>query len=146
MDPVIHGTGEGRMNTAFGFDRWLRVGRGEHSATFSLFEEHVPAGSGPPLHIHHAEQELFTVIEGRVLFHCDGTEAEAGPGTTVLIPTGAPHTFKAVTDAKLLIMFTGSGYGLFDEVAVEGLHPPADMPRIVQIAKTYNTEFVGPPL
>ncbi|MBD3219962.1 hypothetical protein GF314_01860 [bacterium] len=36
--------------------------------TFSIFEEITPPGMGPPLHIHHAEEEFFRVLAGRYRF------------------------------------------------------------------------------
>ncbi|MEM0944494.1 MAG: cupin domain-containing protein [Pseudomonadota bacterium] len=144
MSALIHGPGAGAPNRAFGFERWLRI---PSASGFALFEEHVPAGKGPPLHIHLAESELFTVLEGRVLFHCDGEEAEARPGTTVLIPPGDRHAFRAVEAARLLIQLTpAEGYGFFEEVEAAGLTPPDDMPRIAEIGAKYHLDFVGPPI
>ena len=39
---------------------------------FSIFEEITPPRMGPPLHIHHAEEEFFRVLAGRYRFRVGG--------------------------------------------------------------------------
>ncbi len=142
---VVHQAGEGEENHAFGYARRIRLTPEDTGGTFSVFEEQVPEGVGPPLHVHHDAQELFVVLEGRVLFRCSGRNAEVGVGGTVLIPRGAEHTFKALTAARVLVQLVpGRGVGFFREA--EGLDPATDMDRIRQIARDYELEFTGPPL
>jgi mannose-6-phosphate isomerase-like protein (cupin superfamily) len=144
---VVHQAGEGEENRAFGYARRIRLTPEETGGTFSVFEEQVPEGVGPPLHVHHDAQELFIVLEGRVLFRCSGRNAEVGVGGTVLIPRGAEHTFKALSAARLLVQLVpGRGVGFFREVEAQGLSPERDMDRITTIARDYELEFVGPPL
>ena len=77
------------------------------SAAGASFEIHEWSGSGPAtLHVHHADDEAWHVLEGELTFrYCDRTEA-AGPGTTIFIPAGTPHTYVAATDARYLIILT----------------------------------------
>ena len=41
---------------------------------FTLVEQLAPPGFGPPLHVHHREDEPFLVLEGRVRFRCGDRE------------------------------------------------------------------------
>ena len=146
---IIHSPGEGQKNDGLGFTRWFRITPDDTDGRFAVFEEEVPEGAGPPLHIHKTEDEQFTVLSGRVKFHCNGEEVSAGPGTTVLIPAGARHAFIGVGPgpSRILVMLTpGRGEGLFREAAAEGLSPQSDMARITEVAARYDVEFVGPPL
>lgn len=144
---LIHPSGTGEENRAFGLRRWFRITPEDTGGTFSVFEEEVPAGLGLPRHIHHDAQELFVVLSGRVRFHCSGREGEAGPGATVLIPQHAEHAFNALEDARLLITLTpGNGIGFFRAVEAERLRPPDDMARIAEIARDYDMAFTGLPL
>lgn len=147
--PSIHHLGEGTHNAAFDLNRWIRLTPDDTGGAFALFEEEIPEGAGPPLHIHKTEHEMFTVLSGRVRFHCDGHETEAAAGTTVLIPPGAPHAFKGLGPgpARVLIQLSpGHGMAFFKDVARENLSPTSDMDRIRVIAAGYDLEFVGPPL
>ena len=147
--PIVSPPGEGELNRAFGLVRRFKVTAEQTGGALCVFEEEIPEGAGPPLHIHHREHELFAVLAGRVRFRCGETEIEAGPGATVLIPPGAPHAFRGLGPgtARVLITLTpGHGGDFFRAVEREGLSAPADMARITAIAATYGLSFVGPPL
>lgn len=137
--------GSAIRNDAFGLPR--RILTGGRGGALSILEETIPAGVGPPLHIHHVEDEHFLVLEGRIRFRCDGAELEAGPGDGVLIPAGAPHSFQGLAPtSRALVTLNGPFAGFFMEVEAEGLVPPADMARICEIGAEWGIEFVGPPL
>ena len=48
---------------------------------------------GPPLHIHHKDDEVFYVISGEFLFQMDDEFILAKTGDTVFCPRGSAHTF-----------------------------------------------------
>lgn len=146
---VVRGPGEGEANGAFGLRRVFKVTEADSGGAFVVFEENIPEGAGPPLHIHHREHEVFTVLEGRIRFRCEGRDFDAEPGTVVMIPPGAPHAFKGIgpgLSRALVTLTPGGAGGFFATVEREGLKPPADMARIREIAATFGLEFVGPPL
>src|SRR3954447_13863747 len=51
----------------------------------------VPAGHMPPLHVHHAQDEGFYVLDGEVALLLPGREILCTPGDFVLAPRGIPH-------------------------------------------------------
>ena len=148
--PFLHvATDDGQVNDAFGLRRVFKATAADTGGVLTTFIDTVPPGAGPPLHIHKVETEQFRVLAGRLLFECDGARETVEPGALIVIPPGLPHGFCALGDtpAELLVTLTPGGIdGMFREVAAAGLKPPADMPRIAQIAARYNLEFVGPPV
>lgn len=51
-------------------------------------------GSGPPMHVHYRQEEVFTVRQGRMGYQRAGEPARfAGPGETVAFAPGEPHRF-----------------------------------------------------
>jgi quercetin dioxygenase-like cupin family protein len=48
-------------------------------------------GSPPPKHFHPAQDERFTVLEGRLTAKVDGVEQELGVGDVLEIPRGVVH-------------------------------------------------------
>jgi quercetin dioxygenase-like cupin family protein len=147
--PIVNAPATGEANSVFGFKRYFRITPEDTGGAFCVFEEEIEEGAGPPLHIHHAEHEMFTVLSGSVKFHCDGTEAVAEAGTTALIPPGACHAFKGIgpgTSRVLVMLSPGQGEGFFREVEKEGLSPEDGMDRVNEIAAKYSLEFVGPPI
>lgn len=145
---LVRRVGEGTNNQTFDLLRTFLVRSDEVNGAFSHWIENVPAGAGPPMHVHHREQELFRVLAGQFRFWCTGEVQDLTDGDTVLIPKGAPHTFKNIgsSEGQLLITLTpGDGDGFFMEVERLGLTPSRDMPQIAEIAGRYGVEFVGPP-
>lgn len=143
---IVHRVGEGEANHAF-LTRHFRLGPEDTGGTFALWEEEIPEGVGPPLHIHHDAQELFIVLEGRLRVRCAGRDTEVGAGASVLIPQHAEHTFKGLgpgTTRVLVQLVPGHGVGFFREAA--GLDPATDMEKITEIARKYDQEFTGPPI
>ncbi|WOS65590.1 cupin domain-containing protein [Sinorhizobium fredii] len=70
-------------------------------------EASFPEGFGPPLHVHHCEDEAFYVLEGKIRFLQGDTDFVAGPGTFVWGPRGVPHAFKVEpSGARALVMVT----------------------------------------
>jgi hypothetical protein len=62
----------------------------------------VQPGAGPPMHVHHYQEEVFTVEHGRLCYQRRGEPARfAGPGETVVFPAGQPHRFWNAGDAEL---------------------------------------------
>lgn len=50
-----------------------------------------PEGSPPPKHLHPAQDERFTILEGRLTTKVDGVERELGEGEVLEIPRGSVH-------------------------------------------------------
>lgn len=147
--PIVNAPATGEANSVFGFTRYFRIRPEDTGGAFCVFEEEVEEGAGPPLHIHHNQHEMFTVLSGSVKFHCDGTEAVAEAGTTALIPPGARHAFKGIgpgTSRVLVMLSPGYGEGFFREAEKEGLSSKDSADRVNELAAKYGVEFVGPPI
>lgn len=62
-------------------------------------------GFGPPLHVHHREDEGMYVIEGEIRFRQADEDFVAGPGTWVWGPRGVPHAFRVESEgARALVL------------------------------------------
>jgi hypothetical protein len=57
--------------------------------------------SGPPLHVHHREDEAFYVVEGKFLFEYADIRVEGGPATYVFLPRDIPHCFQKTVSLYL---------------------------------------------
>jgi mannose-6-phosphate isomerase-like protein (cupin superfamily) len=72
----------------------------------------APHTDGPPQHRHAQHDEGFYVVAGTARFTVGDRVHDAGPGTFVMIPPGAPHTFANPGEdtAVLLNTFTPDLY------------------------------------
>ena len=54
----------------------------------------VAPGAGPPMHVHHLQEESLTVERGTIGYRSqDGPEQTAGPGASVAFAPGEAHRF-----------------------------------------------------
>jgi quercetin dioxygenase-like cupin family protein len=102
---------------------------------FSLLEQLMGRGLGPPAHRHPLAAENFYVVDGEMVFHLDGRSLRAKPGSFVHIPRLKPHTFTVETDeVRVLNFYTPAG----SELHVMSLARPAEERRRPTMAE-------GPP-
>ena len=65
-------------------------------------ENVVAPGAGPPMHVHHHQEEALTVVEGRMGYERPGGPPRfAGPGETVAFAAGDAHRFWNAGDGPL---------------------------------------------
>ena len=122
----------------------------------AVFQATVPEGFSPPRHIHTREDEVFLIREGEVEFDLDGERRLAGPGATVYMPRGVPHTFrvKSAVARMLGVMTPGAFEQLFRNLSVpaEARTMPApgtvpfDIPAVMAEQTRLGTQVVGPPM
>lgn len=123
---------------------------GHHTGgAFALFIDEVPPNGGPPLHIHHREDETFYILEGELMIQVGEEQFAAPAGSSVFLPRGIPHTFTNVgakTAHALVVLTPGGLEGFFAEVEPLVTQPEPDMPEILTIAAKYGIEAVRVPL
>jgi mannose-6-phosphate isomerase-like protein (cupin superfamily) len=73
-------------------------------------------GSGPAtLHVHHADDEAWHVLEGTLHFRFADREVDVPAGGTVFVPAGVSHTYRA-DQARYLIVLTPRLAALISEL------------------------------
>jgi mannose-6-phosphate isomerase-like protein (cupin superfamily) len=122
----------------------------------SVFRAMLPEGFSPPRHVHTREDEVFLVLDGDVRFDLDGRRLAAGPGTSVFMPRGVPHTFRVESPvARLLgVIAPGEFEQLFRNLSVpagERALPtpgtvPFDVAAVIAEQTRLGTTVVGPPM
>jgi quercetin dioxygenase-like cupin family protein len=72
----------------------------------------IPSGGGPPLHIHHREEESFYLLEGTLEITLGKNKITAATGDFVQIPRGTVHRFQNVgsTAARMLLFSRPPGW------------------------------------
>lgn len=96
-----------RLETAIAFSE-------EKMRKNSLFEtEHLYCdlycllpGQFQKIHAHEGSDKVYTVLEGRGLFHVAGEEQELGAGVAVLARAGEPHGVRNASEEKLVLLVT----------------------------------------
>ena len=135
---IVHAAERKGAPTAAGGDVYADLATGEHTnGAYYLVHAVVPAGGGPPAHIHTREEEAFFVIRGEVKFTVDGKAVPAAAGTFLNVPRGTKHQFtnESNEEVEMIFWFAPAGIeGLFKEL---GEHPE----DIVESGRKYGVEY-----
>lgn len=120
---------------------------------FCLIDMLIPPGGGPPPHRHDFE-ESFIVLDGQLELTFRGNKLTAGAGTTVNIPSNAPHQFRNSSDAPARALLLCSPAGQDNYFAQVGIPlptrttpPPEDekaaqIEKMTKLAPLYRTEML----
>jgi quercetin dioxygenase-like cupin family protein len=126
----------------------------QSGGTLILFEHAASRGKRTPFHFHADHDETVYVLEGELLFHIDGVEHKAEPGTSVWVPRGTPHAFLVTSEiARSLWVVTPGGameefYRQAGAVAPNRTLPPPDIDIARLLAAGEQTgamKVLGPP-
>jgi quercetin dioxygenase-like cupin family protein len=78
-------------------------GRYFHSPSMTF--AHYAFVPGASVHEHfHPQEEVYEVIEGELEVTIDGVTQIARPGLVAIVPPGVPHSLKAMTDGRAIIV------------------------------------------
>ena len=104
----------------------LKAHAGSTGGALGLVEAHFPAGFGPPLHLHHREDEALYVLDGELRCRLGDQELTAGPGQLIFGPRELAHAIKAgPSGARALVLLTPGGFEqMFREGGVRRTMPP----------------------
>ncbi len=106
---------------------------------------------GPPLHVHHGEDELFYVLAGEYAVQVGETRYALKTGDCILGPRGVPHAWAFVgsTAGRLLLSFAPAGKmeAFFNAWEQNGFSPGGYFTEKDDgLMRSYGMERLGPPL
>jgi quercetin dioxygenase-like cupin family protein len=146
---VIVPPGDGRtIEGPVGGPLTFKVRGDESGGALTAFENVIPLGEGPPMHVHAGEDEAWYVIAGTLRFALDGELHFATAGSFVFVPRGTPHCFQNVgtEPARLLVLFTPSGMERFFESFAALPAGRFDPESFRTAGAEAGMDVVGPPL
>ena len=97
-------------------------------------------GSGPAtLHVHHADDEAWHVLEGTLRFQLGSRTVDVTAGATVFVPAGVAHTYEALAGSRYLLVLTPRLRDLISEL--QGNRDPAAQ---AEIYRRFQSELLKP--
>lgn len=82
-------------------------------------------GSAPgELHLHRYDDVAWHVLEGRLSFRFADRREEFGPGVTVFLPAGTPHTYGEGDNARYLVIGPPRVFELFEALRAARINRP----------------------
>ena len=147
MTATIVKAGQRKPLNVLGMPLTLLCEASETNGDWSLFEEEVPLGMGPPAHRHDWD-EAYYILDGQVNFTIDGAAVTSSRGDFNYLPRGTVHGFKGAseTPARVLI-FAAPAHGseFFHEISKQVRSVPEDLAKIPGIGQRHGIEFMPPP-
>jgi len=121
-----------------------------------VLEMTLPVGSSPPLHVHHALDDTWYILDGKMVVRCGDEVMVVGAGYWVSMPRGVPHTFRVVgsREARILLIHDNASFrDLIREVGVPAASQvvpaqPVFLPKdeLARVAAAHDLTPVGPPM
>ena len=136
--------GDAEVLEAFGQRVHVLLPGAATSGEVAFVEVEVPAGDGPPYHVHRREDETFFIRKGRFEFVINGERHEVEEGDVVYGPRNVPHTFRNIgdSDAVLQVLSVCAGFENFFRDCAGAFAANAGMDTIFQIAADHGLEFL----
>jgi len=116
----------------------------ETGGAWSLFEEQVPLGMGPPAHRHDWD-EAYYILTGEVDFEIDGQPVKTRAGDFSYLPRNTVHGFKGASQSPArVLIFAAPAHGseFFTELNREVRNLPDDLAKIPEIGSRHGIEFL----
>lgn len=150
---VVTGPSDGRTAAPLnvvGEEVLVKVSGTDSNGEIAFFHLVAPPMSGPPLHFHTREDEVFYVLEGELIFQIDERRIVAVAGTTIYLRRGTRHAYQNFGNrpVRLLIAVTPAGLDRFfvELSARTGEASLPDLALVEELDVKYGLKTIGPPL
>ncbi len=144
MPAVTVKAGEREALSILGMPLRMLCESDETGGAWSLFEEEVPLGMGPPPHRHDWD-EAYYILEGEIEFEIDGKSVWSSKGDFNYLPRNTVHGFKGASPSTArVLIFAAPAHGseFFAELNSEVRSLPEDLAKIPEIGLRHGLEFM----
>ncbi len=142
--------GEGlRLQSGPGRDLIFKVTGEDTGGAFDYFIVEVAPHGGPPLHVHHKQEETIHVLKGRYKIRIGDEIFSCEEGGFAYLPSKVPHAFLNLTDepGEIAVVYTpGGGHKFYEELGPISRNGSADRNAIAAVFAKYDMTLMGAPL
>jgi quercetin dioxygenase-like cupin family protein len=148
--PKVLAADEGlRLRSGPGRDLVFKLTGEDTRGALDYFIVEVAPHGGPPLHVHHHQEETIHVLNGRFRVRIGDERHTLDSGGFAYLPAGLPHTFLNLTDepAEIVVVYTpGGGHRFYEELGPATRTATPDREEIAAIFERHGMTLLGPPL
>ena len=142
--------GEGmHLQSGPGRDLIFKVTGEQTNGALDYFVVDVAPHGGPPLHVHHVQDETFHVLKGRYKVRVGDDITVLEEGGFAFLPAGLPHAFLNLTDdpGEVLIVYVpGGGHHFYAELGPLARAEKPDRAAIAAVFTRHGMTLLGGPL
>ncbi|MFI5152452.1 MAG: cupin domain-containing protein [Chitinophagales bacterium] len=142
--------GEGmKLQSGPGRDLIFKVTGDETGGAIDYFIVEVAPRSGPPLHVHHLQEETIHVLKGHFKIRIGDEIFYLNKGGFAYLPSKIPHAFLNMTDESgevIVVYAPGGGQHFYEELGPLTRNGRPDPKIVAQVFEKYGMTLLGPPL
>lgn len=142
--------GEGlRLRSGPGRDLIFKVTGDDTAGAFDYFIVEVAPRGGPPLHVHHTQEETIHVLKGHFKIRIGDDVVYCKEGGFAYLPAKVPHAFLNLTDdpAEIIVVYVpGGGHHFYEELGPLARGASPDPKAVARLFEKYDMTLLGPPL
>lgn len=138
-----------RFQSGPGRDLVFKLTGEDTRGALDYFIVEVAPHGGPPLHVHHHQEETIHVLSGRFKIRIGDELHTLDCGGFAYLPAGLPHAFLNLTDepAEIIVVYTsGGGHRFYEELGPATRTATPDRDEIAAIFERHGMTLLGPPL
>jgi quercetin dioxygenase-like cupin family protein len=138
-----------RLQSGPGRELVFKVTGEDTGGAFDYFTVEVAPHGGPPLHVHHKQEETIHVLSGRFKVRIGEEIFELDEGGFAYLPSKVPHAFLNLTDApgEIIVVYTpGGGHRFYEELGPATRNGTPDRAVVAAIFEEHGMSLLGPPL
>ena len=138
-----------RLQSGPGRDLIFKVTGEDTGGAFDYFIVEVAPKGGPPLHVHHKQEETIHVLKGRFKVRIGDEVFYCNEGDFAYLPSKVPHAFLNLTDepAEIIVVYTpGGGHKFYEELGPLMRNGLPAHNVVAQLFEKYEMTLLGPPL
>ncbi|WP_400190496.1 cupin domain-containing protein [Hymenobacter sp. B81] len=149
--PFVVKAGRSRRNEVLTFrqvnSQDVKVSTADTGGVLSVLEYTGREKTGPPLHVHYEQDEVFYVVEGQYRFVVGGEQFVAAAGDTVFLPRNVPHTWIQLTETgrQLYLLQPAGQFEAFLRT-MQNLKQVPTAEELQRIHLAHGMRVLGPPL
>jgi quercetin dioxygenase-like cupin family protein len=148
--PKVLADGEGlRLQSGPGRDLVFKVTGEDTGGAFDYFIVEVAPHGGPPLHVHHRQEETIHILKGQYKIRIGDEVFQCNEGGFAYLASGVPHAFLNLTDqpGEVIVVYTpGGGHKFYEELGPMSRGGAPDPKLIAALFEKYDMTLLGPPL
>jgi len=147
---VVLREGEGlRLQSGPGRDLVFKVTGEQTHGAFDYFVVEVAPHGGPPLHVHHGQEETIHVLKGRFKIRIGDAVFHLNEGGFAYLPSKVPHAFLNLTDeaGEIIVVYTpGGGHTFYEELGPMSRSVSPNRQQIAAVFEKHGMTLLGGPL
>ena len=138
-----------RLNSGPGRDLVFKVTGEDTGGSLDYFIVQVAAKNGPPLHVHHFQEETIHVLKGHFKVRIGNEIFYLKEGGFAYLPSKVPHAFLNLTEepGELIVVYSpGGGNHFYEELGPLTRNGHPDPAAVGQVFEKHGMTLLGPPL